>query len=259
MPSPSARHPAAAPLFGPLSARRYSANGVDFDMVRVPPGRFISSVPNDADLQRQTLLSYPFEIGVFQVSGELWETIVPSSSREEGDEIKFSENFNEIDLFCKRLSGLGLGFFRPPTTAELVWAAHCGVPAYTGATDRPTFNSLRRIIKKQGDGKVGAAGVFDQLNGFVDVSCEGPIRFGHDEDNPYVYPLNMVDPVFLSRSTYARHAMGGRALRQRMLGIGRVESRPVSYNRAQQNVLVTSSESSFRLVRVPSSLKLEDY
>ncbi len=258
MPTAARHSPAAAPLFGPLSTRRYTANGVDFDMVRVPPGRFISSAPNDNTAQRQTLLSYPFEIGVFQVSGELWETIVPSSSREKGDKIKFSENFNEIDLFCKRLSGLGLGFFRPPTTAELVWAAHCGVPAYTGATDRPTFSGLSRIIKRQGDGKVGAAGVFDQLNGFVDVSCEGPIRFGHDED-PYVYPLNMVDPVFLGRSTYARHAMGGLALRQRMLGIGRVESRPVSYNHAQQNVLVTSSESSFRLVRVPSSLKLEAY
>lgn len=257
MPPSLTRRPPAGPLFGPLSTHRYSANGVDFDMVRVPPGRFISSVPNDADLQRQTLLSYPFEIGVFQVSGELWKAIVPGSSREEGDKIKFSDNFNEIDLFCKRLSGLGLGFFRPPTTAELVWAAHCGVPAYTGATDRPIV-SLNGIIKKQGDGKVGAAGVFDQLNGFVDVSCEGPIRFGHDED-PYVYPLSMVDPVFLGRSTYARHAMGGRALRQRMLGIGRVESRPVSYNRAQQNVLVTSSESSFRLVCVPSSLKLEAY
>ena len=200
----------------------------------------------------------PFEIGVFQVSAELWEAIVPGPSREEGDEIRFSNIFNEIDLFCKRLSGLGLGFFRPPTTAELVWAAHCGVPAYTGATDRPIV-SLNRIGKKQGNGKVGAAGVFDQLNGFVDTSCEGPIRFGRDEDDPYVYPLNMVDPVFFAMSTYARHAMGGRALRQRMLGIGRVESRPVSYNHAQQNVLVTSSESSFRLVRVPSSLKLEAY
>jgi len=27
-------------MFGPLSTHRYTANGVDFDMVRLPPGRF---------------------------------------------------------------------------------------------------------------------------------------------------------------------------------------------------------------------------
>ena len=249
MPPSLTRHPAAAPLFGPLSVRRYTANGVDFDMVRVPPGRFISAQPEDeAGPKRQILLSYPFEMGVFQASVKLWSKIVSDVQTVSEDQIKSMFTFASLDVFCERLSALGLGIFRLPTTAELVWAARCGVPALSGSSDRALLRLGSGVIRLQGDGEVGAAGLLDQHGGPSDISCERQINYQDEHES-----LSMVDPVFsLEHPTlYQRRAMGGRPIKR-----GR-QLHP--YLETHRNVAYDSLSIAFRLVRVPSSLKLEAY
>jgi len=258
MPTAAARRPPAAPLCGPLSTRRYTANGVGFDMVTIPPGRFISVEAEDhSGDKQQILISYPFEIGLFQVSAKLWNEIVFSVQAEEDDEIKRRSIYRNLDLFCEHLSTMGIGFFRLPTTAELIWAAHCGVPAAFGSSDRFEFRYGSNVIKRQGDGEVGASGVFDQFGGLSDISCER--RLGDDEDYS---PLSMIDPVFslMRPDPYQRRAMGGLSSKVTLTGQAGVFRRgPHPYMQTHRNVEENSIQASFRLVRVPSSLKLEAY
>jgi hypothetical protein len=258
MPVLAARRKATAPMFGPLSTRRYTANGVDFDMVQISPGRFISLLPEDySGVKQQTLLSYPFEIGLFQVSAKLWQQIVPGLQNEADDEIKRRSIYRSLDLFCEHLSTLGIGFFRLPTTAELIWAAHCGVPATFGSSDRFEFRYGPNAIKSQGDGEVGAAGVFDQFGGLSDISCER--RLGGDADYS---PLSMIDPVLslTGPDPYQRRAMGGLSSKLTPTGLAGVSRRfPHPYMQTHRNVEENSIQASFRLVRVSPSLRLEAY
>ena len=70
--------------FGPLSTVRYPVNGVDFDMVRVPPGRFVDG---EGATRRELLVSRPFELGVAPVTQALWWAVVRGSpSRFHGDD-----------------------------------------------------------------------------------------------------------------------------------------------------------------------------
>lgn len=244
-----------APLFGPLSTRRYTANGVDFDMVRVPPGRFTSY---EEGVIQQILLSYSFEIGVFQVGSRLWREIVfdPHGHDLPYDQIKSNPSMENLSIFCEHLSGMGIGLFRLPTTAELVWAARCGVPAAFGSSDR---HGVRRVIKRQGDGLVGAAGVFDQHDGYPDTSCEGgtPVM-----EEVLQIPSSLIDPILRKNPVFRRWAMGGsssRLSRRRLHGGGYgygVIRNP--YQRSHSFVSPDSTFSSFRLVRVSPSVHLEE-
>ena len=259
MPPSLTRRPPAAPLCGPLSTRRYTANGVDFDMVRVPPGRFISlQVEDHGGGKQQILISYPFEIGLFQVSAKLWSQIVFTlQSETQDDKIKYLETYNNLDLFCEHLSTLGVGFFRLPTTAELVWAAHCGVPAAFGTSNRFEVRYGPTAITKQGDGEVGAAGVFDQHGGPLDASCERGYSYHYDGDES---PLSMIDPVFALRSPhpFQRRAMGGQSTKNTAYSRnGLVRRVPHPYMQTHRNVGSSSSQVAFRLVRVPPALQLE--
>ena len=90
-----------------------------------PPGRFISAQPEDeAGPKRQILLSYPFEMGVFQASVKLWSKIVSDVQTVSEDQIKSMFTFASLDVFCERLSALGLGIFR--CLRPLSW---CGLHA----------------------------------------------------------------------------------------------------------------------------------
>jgi len=259
MPPSLTRRPPAAPLCGPLSTRRYTANGVDFDMVTIPPGRFISRKAEDySGDNQQILISYPFEIGLFQVSAKLWGQIVFTlQSETQDDKIKTLNTYNSLDLFCEHLSTLGAGFFRLPTTAELVWAAHCGAPAAFGSSDRFEVRYGPRAIIRQGDGEVGAAGVFDQHGGSPDTSCERGYGYGDDGDES---PLSMIDPVFAPRSPrpFQRRAMGGQSTKLEAYSRNGLMRRvPHPYMQTHRNVESNSTQVAFRLVRVSPALQLE--
>jgi hypothetical protein len=236
-------------MFGPLSTHRYTANGVDFDMVRLPPGRF--TIPVEDGRVQQVFLSYPFEIGAFQVSASLWGAVVFSLQHQEDDEIR-SSTFSMLDAFCTQLSSLGIGFFRLPTVAELAWSAHCGVAAAYGSSDRVI--DIGKFSAKQGSSKidVGASGVFDH-NGFMaDTSADRA-----DDRDPDELPLFLLDPArppsFVGQS---RDSRGGRRATYRRQD-QRLQSIMNHYHRTGALVGNGSIHAAFRVVRVPLDLKLE--
>ena len=140
-----------------------------------------------------------------------------------------------------------------------MWAAHCGAPAAFGSSNRFEVRYGPRAIIRQGDGEVGAAGVFDQHGGSPDTSCERGYGYGDDGDES---PLSMIDPVFALRSPrpFQRRAMGGQSTK---LGAysrnGLMRRVPHPYMQTHRNVESNSTQVAFRLVRVSSTLKLKDY
>jgi formylglycine-generating enzyme required for sulfatase activity len=154
--------PPRAHTFGPLSTTRTTVNGVSFDMVRVPPGRFVDGEGWD---KRTLLVSRPFEIGMTLVSHALWRAVTGASpSSFEGDDYPVERvSWDDAQVFLGQLEALGLPGFRLPTEVEWAWAARCGVPTRWAGADR--VKSVA-VADRQSTAPVGgllpsAAGVLD--------------------------------------------------------------------------------------------------
>ena len=121
--------------FGPLSTTRTTVNGVSFDMVRVPPGRFVDG---EGASKRALLVSRPFEVGVTLVTQALWRAVMGTSpSRFDGDDRPVEQvSWDDAQAFLGQLEALGLHGFRLPTEAEWAWAVRCGVAARWAGADR---------------------------------------------------------------------------------------------------------------------------
>jgi formylglycine-generating enzyme required for sulfatase activity len=121
--------------FGPLSTARYTANGVAFDTIRVPPGRFVDG---ERTKKRELLVSRPFEIGVTLVTQALWRAVTGTSpSRFRGDDRPVERvSWGDAQAFLVQLEVLGLPGFRLPTEVEWAWATRCGVTARWAGADR---------------------------------------------------------------------------------------------------------------------------
>jgi formylglycine-generating enzyme required for sulfatase activity len=126
--------PPRARPFGPLSTTRYTASGVSFDMVRVPPGRFVDG---EGSGKRELLVSRPFEIGVTLVTQALWRSVMRTSSRLPGDDLPVDQvSWDDVQAFLVQLEALGFHGFRLPTEAEWTWAARCGASTLWAGADR---------------------------------------------------------------------------------------------------------------------------
>jgi len=150
------------PTFGPLRTARYSVAGVDFDMVKLPPGRFVDG---EDEGRRELLVSRPFELGMTLVTQALWRAVVGSGSSEFRGEDRPVEqvSWDDVQDFLARLSSLGLPGFRLPTEAEWAWAARCGAPTRWVGADRAQSVA---VLGASGSAAVGglsssAVGVFD--------------------------------------------------------------------------------------------------
>jgi formylglycine-generating enzyme required for sulfatase activity len=121
--------------FGPGSITRYRVHGVDFDTVRVPPGRFVDG---EGASKRTLLVSRPFELGVTLVTQALWRAVTGASpSRFAGDDRPVEQvSWDDVQAFLGQLEALGLPGFRLPTEAEWAWAARCGVVTRWAGADR---------------------------------------------------------------------------------------------------------------------------
>ncbi len=156
--------PPHARPFGPLSTTRYTASGVSFDMVRVPPARFVDG---EGWSKRALLVSRPFELGVTLVTQALWRAVTGmSSSRYRGDDLPVEQaSWDDAQAFLGQLEALGLPGFRLPTEAEWAWAARCGVATRWAGADR--FKSVA-AVDRQSTASVG--GLLSSAAGVLDLS-----------------------------------------------------------------------------------------
>ena len=149
--------------FGPLSTTTYTVNGVSFDMVRIPTGRFMDG---EGPARRELLVSRPFELGLTQVTQALWRAVTgssPSYSRGEDRPVE-KVSWDDTQKLMAALAERGLPGFRLPTEAEWVWAARCGVLTWWAGADRVKPVAVAGAIQT---GLVaglspGPAGIFDQ-------------------------------------------------------------------------------------------------
>jgi formylglycine-generating enzyme len=154
--------PPHARSFGPLSTTRTTVNGVSFDMVRVPPGRFVDG---EGPGKRTLFVSRPFELGVTLVTQALWRAVTGKSpSKFRGDDLPAEQvSWDDVQAFLVQLEALGLHGFRLPTEAEWAWSARCGVATKWAGADR--VESVA-VVDRQSTAPVGgllpsAAGVLD--------------------------------------------------------------------------------------------------
>jgi formylglycine-generating enzyme required for sulfatase activity len=171
--------------FGPLSTTTYVANGVSFDMVRLPPGRFVDG---EGPTRRELLVSRPFQLGLTPVTQALWRAVMGSSPAEFKGEDRPVEavSHDDIQVFLARLPALGLTGFRLPTEAEWAWAARCGTPTRWVGTDR--VKSVGVVDAKQTELVAGllsgSSGAFDQSGNVM----EWAVDWYHRSPEPGIDP-----------------------------------------------------------------------
>jgi len=153
--------------FGPGSITRYRVHGVDFDTVRVPPGRFIDG---EGASKRTLLVSRPFELGVTLVTQALWRAVTGKSpSLFRGNDLPVEQvSWDDVQAFLVQLEALGFHGFRLPTEAEWAWAARCGASTLWAGADRVKSVAVvsQRSTASVGGSLPSAAGVLD-LSGNV--------------------------------------------------------------------------------------------
>jgi formylglycine-generating enzyme required for sulfatase activity len=149
--------------FGPLSTTTYTVNGASFDMVRLPPGRFVDG---EGLARRELLVSRPFELGLTPVTQALWRAVTGlSPARFRGEDRPVEQvSHDDVQAFLARLPALGLTGFRLPTEAEWAWASRCGAPTRWAGADRAKPVA---VVGASQTGLVAglspeSAGIFDQ-------------------------------------------------------------------------------------------------
>jgi formylglycine-generating enzyme required for sulfatase activity len=155
--------------FGPLSTTRYVVNGVPFDTVRVPPGRFVDGEGME---KRELLNSRPFELGTTLVTQALWRAVTgesPSYFRDGNLPVE-RVSWDDVQTFLGRLELLGLPGFRLPAEAEWAWAARCGVATRWAGADRAKVVAVVDKVKPAPVGGLlpSAAGALDLSGNMVE-------------------------------------------------------------------------------------------
>ncbi len=156
--------PPHAQAFGPLSTTRTTVNGVSFDMVRVPPGRFVDG---EGSVKRTLLISRPFQIGVTLVTQALWRAVTGKSpSHFRGNDLPVEQvSWDDVQAFLVQLEAFGLHGFCLPTEAEWAWAARCGVSTRWAGADR-----VKSVAAVSQPGTAPVGGLLPSAAGALDLS-----------------------------------------------------------------------------------------
>ena len=149
--------------FGPLSIVTCTVNGASFDMVRLPPGRFMDG---EGPARRELLVSRPFELGLTLVTQALWRAVTGlSPAKFKGEDRPVEQiSHDDVQAFLARLPALGLTGFRLPAEAEWAWAARCGAPTRWSGADRMKSVAVAAGTRTKPIAGLnpGPAGIFDQ-------------------------------------------------------------------------------------------------
>jgi formylglycine-generating enzyme required for sulfatase activity len=174
--------------FGPLGTTRYAVNGVPFDTVRVPPGRFVDG---EGVEKRELLISRPFELGTTLVTQALWRAVTGESpSYFRGDDRPVERvSWDDVQTFLGRLELLGLQGFRLPAEAEWAWAARCGVSTRWAGADRAKVVAVVDKVRAEPVGGLlpSAAGALDLSGNMMEWQQDWwsrPPVAGVDADGP---------------------------------------------------------------------------
>jgi sulfatase modifying factor 1 len=151
-------------IFGPLSTTTYAVNDVSFDMVRLPPGRFMDG---EGPARRELLVSRPFELGLTPVTQALWRAVTGSSpARFKGEDRPVEQvSHDDVQDFLGRLPAFGLTGFRLPTESEWAWAARCGAPTRWAGADRS-----KAVVVAESSQTAAVAGLSSSAVGALDFS-----------------------------------------------------------------------------------------
>jgi len=156
--------PQPLPAFGPLGGVRYRVAGVDLDMVKLPPGRFMDG---EGAGRRELLVSRPFELGMTLVTQALWRAVMRDEPSIGIYDLPLNHvSWNGVQDFLARLQELGFSGFRLPTEAEWAWAARCGAPTRWAGADRVRLAAVVAGARQEAP----VAGLLPSASGVFDAS-----------------------------------------------------------------------------------------
>lgn len=117
-----------------LPRRTFTANGVSFDMITCPEGKFMMGSPEDeegrfADEKQHVEHVKSFAIGETEVTQELWEAVMgenPAHFKDPQNPIESINATEDVPAFLAKLNDMTGQRFRLLTEAEHEYAARAG-------------------------------------------------------------------------------------------------------------------------------------
>ena len=121
-------------------------NGVSFDLMLIPAGKFVMGSPpteighHISETQHEVTLTKPFYMGKYEVTQEQWEKVMGNNpSQIKGEKLPVTNaSWENCQEFIKKLNANTSGGYRLPTEAEWEYACRSGTTTAYSFGDRLT-------------------------------------------------------------------------------------------------------------------------